>query len=165
MLLYSTVPAIPQYALSTCSNRVVGCGLSCHPCRKTHGPRHCCHGPLKMVGLARFELTTFRPPDGRANQTAPQPDEALSSGFGAGGKRQFVRVSQKSGVARQLTSAPRPRPRTCVPAACRCAAPAWSIDRVAAPARGAARPAGRAPGERGRARRDCRQAPVRCPVR
>ena len=30
---------------------------------------------VELVGLARFELTTFRPPDGRANQAAPQPDE------------------------------------------------------------------------------------------
>ena len=27
-----------------------------------------------MVGPARFELAAFRPPDGRANQTAPRPD-------------------------------------------------------------------------------------------
>jgi hypothetical protein len=44
---------------------------------------------VEMVGPVRFELTTFRPPDGRANQAAPRPDAAVYrpiEGVGASSK-------------------------------------------------------------------------------
>ena len=39
-----------------------------------------------MVGPVRFELTTFRPPDGRANQAAPRPDEGDTYPYSAQGQ-------------------------------------------------------------------------------
>ena len=48
-----------------------------------------------MVGPVRFELTTFRPPDGRANQAAPRPDAAVYrtiAGAGASGKTHPAQV-------------------------------------------------------------------------
>ncbi len=52
-------------------------------------------GGVTLVGPVRFELTTSRPPDGRANQAALRPDEADTypvSLWEQAGKR-IVRVS------------------------------------------------------------------------
>lgn len=55
--------------------------------------RTCVH----LVGLGRFELPTFGPPDRRANQTAPQPVTGLRLAAAAPGARPRLGVSVKIG--------------------------------------------------------------------
>lgn len=54
--------------------------------------RTCVH----LVGLGRFELPTFGPPDRRANQTAPQPVTGLRLAAAAPGARPRLGVSVKT---------------------------------------------------------------------
>ena len=76
-------------------------------------------GGFVLVGPARFELATFRPPDGRANQAALRPDEADTyrySGPGQAGKNMRRISGQPAGMRGRswpealLRSAARPRP-------------------------------------------------------
>ena len=63
-----------------------------------------------LVGPVRFELTTFRPPDGRANQAAPRPDAAvyrLITGVGASVKT-HLRAGSSASVGGAVAKAKPP---------------------------------------------------------
>ena len=66
-------------------------------------------GLLSVVGPERFELSTFRPPDGRANQAAPRPDTAADIEEERGGaqaaKRKIMRfINTRLSRERRLRS-------------------------------------------------------------